>query len=197
MRLLLIISLLIILSAGCSSLKPMSPKEYLNWYAAKDFGWKGMDTIQDITCAIRLFPKEVTIAMCAIQNCETKEVLTERLSSKDETYDFMIEFSSLKPNTSIFDVPGSGAYSKSDKVLYLSNGIKKDIKGITVAGDTVSCQNVLYEPSIPQKARLLVTLENTKKNINQFIITDHMVSGEMIRFHIPELTHKSLPTLKL
>lgn len=195
MRLLLNVSLLI-LCAGCNSLKSMGPQDYLDWYSSKEFAWKGTDTLADISCSIRLFPMELSIARCAVQECEPKEVLKERLSGKDETIEFMIEFSGIKPNTSVFDVPGT-KYSKTDKILYLSNGIKDDIKGITSTGDTIICQHVLYEPSIPKKARLLITLEETKKNISRLIIKDRQITGETISFRIPELNHKSIPTLKL
>jgi hypothetical protein len=175
----------------------MSPQAYLNWYASKEFSWKGTDTVGDISCSMRLFPTELNIAKCCLQECEAKELLSERLSEKDESIEFMIEFSSLKPNTSVFDVSGPTNYSKTDKVLYLSNGIKNDIRGITTTGDTIVCEHVLYEPSIPQKAHLLVTLEETKKKICQLIIKDRMITGELILFRIPELNYQSIPTLKL
>lgn len=175
----------------------MDPQAYVDWYSSKEFAWKGTDTLADISCSVRLFPMELGIAMCALQECETKEVLAESLSGKDETIEFMIEFSSIKSNNSVFDASGSTNYSKTDKILYLSNTIKTDIKGITSAGDTINCQHVLYEPSIPKKARLLITLEETKKNICQLIIKDRMITGELILFRIPELNRKSIPTLKL
>ncbi len=182
---------------SCSSLKSLSPKEYLDWYSSTGFGWKGIDTIQDFTCAMRLFPKEADIAKCALQDCESKETLIERLQTKDETLDFIIEFTSLKLNTGIFDVPGSTGSSRTDRIMYFSSGIKNDIKGITNTGDTLICQSVLYEPSLPQKARILISLEDSKKSINQIMITDRAISGEIIRFYIPELSNKSIPTLKL
>jgi len=195
----LLFTLLIVSSCvSCSSLnKSLGPKDYLDWYSAKDFAWKGIDTIQDLTCAMRLFPRELDIAKCALENCESKEVLIERLSDKTETIDFMIEFASLKMNTSVFDIDGPISSSRADRIMYFSNGIKNDIKGLTVNGDTLACQSVLYEPSLPQKARMLISLEGSKKSINQIIITDRIISGEVIRFPIPELTNRSIPTLKL
>ena len=81
--------------------------------------------------------------------------------------------------------------------MYFSSGIKNDIKGLTKNGDTLPCQGVLYEPSLPQKARILISLEKSNNSINQIIITDRIITGEVIRFSIPELTNKSIPTLKL
>lgn len=183
---------------SCSTLnKSMSPKDYLIWYSAKEFGWKGIDTVQEMTCMMRLFPQEVDIAKCALQNCESKETLLERLSGIDESIDFIIEFASLKTNISIFDIAGSIGSSRADRVMYFSSSIKNDIKGITITGDTLVCQSVLYEPSLPQKARILISLEGSKKPIDQIIITDRIISGETIRFPIPQLTNKSIPTLKL
>ena len=143
---------------SCSSLKSLSPKEYLDWYSSTGFGWKGIDTIQDFTCAMRLFPKEADIAKCALQDCESKETLIERLQTKDETLDFIIEFTSLKLNTGIFDVPGSTGSSRTDRIMYFSSGIKNDIKGITNTGDTLICQSVLYEPSLLKTVKLVSTI---------------------------------------
>lgn len=194
---LLVIAPLLIFFASCSSTKSMGPQAYLNWYASPDFTWKGIDTINDISCMMRLVPKEMNIAKCAIDDCEPKDSLAKQLSHRNETIEFIIEFSSLKINTDVFEAGHLNTYTKTDKILYLSNGIKYDIKAITAAGDTLACQNILYEPSIPRKARLLATLESTKKSISQLIIKDRMITGEAIVFHIPGLNPKSIPTLKL
>ncbi|MNJ83548.1 hypothetical protein D3C87_09690 [compost metagenome] len=175
----------------------MNPKDYLGWYQSKEFGWKGIDTIQNVICGIRLFPKEVSIARCAIDNCESKEILKERSAAKTDYFEFILEFASLKPNESIFDLPGRLGTSRPDRVTYFSSAIKNDIKGLTSLGDTVECQSVIYEPSLPQKARMLINLEMTKKSIVEIIITDRIISGETFHFNLPELTDKSIPSLKL
>lgn len=184
---------------ACSSMKrSMNPETYLSWYASPNFGWKGIDTIQEtMTCAMRLLPKEVTIAQCALESCETKETLQKRLSSMDETIDFIVEFTSLKTNISLFDLPGKISSSRADRVMYFSSGIRQDIKVLTLTGDTLECTGVLYEPAAPQKARILVSIEKSKKSMYQLLIKDQMISGEIIRFSIPELTYKTIPTLKL
>lgn len=175
----------------------MNPKDYLSWYQSKEFAWKGVDTIQNIICGIRLFPKEVSIAKCAMDNCEPKETLKERSADNTESFEFIVEFAGLKPNESIFDLPGKLGTSHSDRVIYFSSEIKKDIKGLTLSGDTVECQHVIYEPSLPQRARMLIDLEVGKKGIVEIIVTDGIISGETFHFRIPELTNKSIPSLKL
>lgn len=183
---------------GCSVVKKsMNPKDYLDWYQSKEFGWKGMDTIQNVICGIRFFPKEVSIAKCAIDNCEPKETLKERSADKTESFEFIVEFASLKPTESIFDLSGKLGTSPSDRVIYFSSEIKKDIKGLTLSGDTVECQSVIYEPSLPQRARMLIDLEAGKKGIIEIIVTDRIISGETFHFSIPELTNKSIPSLRL
>ena len=184
---------------GCASLnKSLNPVNYLSWYSSTDFGWKGLDTVQGtMMCTMRLFPKEVDIAKCALENCENKETLKDQLAIKEETVDFIIEFASLKPGISLFELPGTVNSSRAERIMYFSSGIKNDIKGITSSGDTLVCESVLYEPSLPQKARILISIEKSKKSMNQLLIRDRIISGETIRFSIPELTNKTIPTLKL
>lgn len=196
MRYSFVILFLLLLACGTAK-KSMTPKEYLNWYQSKDFGWKGMDSTEQIACAIRLFPKEIMVAKCAVDDCETKETLKERLASEEGTFDFLLELSSLKPGESIFDVRGEVGSSRSDRVLYFSNSIKNDIKGLTLSGDTVECTGVIYEPTLPQKARILINLEASKKSIVEIMITERIISGHAFHFKIPELTKKSIPSLKL
>lgn len=177
--------------------KKLSPDSYVEWCHSQGFQWKGKDTAGVISYAVRFVPKAYDIAKCALAHCEKKEVLLEDLKELDNSFTFLLDMTCLEFSQDIFSIPSKTGMNTTDRKLYLSNYIKKDLFGLSASNDTIPCVSAVYEVTIPIRARVLFELEKTEKPITRIVFRDKMINNKPLEFEIPELTKKQVPTLNL
>ncbi|MNK00318.1 hypothetical protein D3C87_181010 [compost metagenome] len=175
----------------------LTPESYVKWCSSPDFLWKGKDTLEGISYAVRFIPKQYDIAKCALNHCEKKEVLINDLKAIGNSYGFMLELSCLEFSKDLFSFPSKTGMNSNSRKMYLSQYIKGDLVGITSTNDTIKCTSAIYEANMPTRVRVLFELENTPKPITKIVFRDRMINNKPIAFIIPELTNKHLPTLNL
>lgn len=184
-----------ILLSCTNSKKALTASEYKNWYSSNGFIWKTSDTINQLTYSFRYLPQEVDLAICALENCRSRDDLKKESKSKVTDYYFLFEISTLNWNQSVFDFT-QPELTKSEILTYLNGQIVQDLKGVSKSNDSLSCTSVIYEPLSGNKVRLLVGFE-AKSDLKEIVFFDRVFTGFKQTFSIPELTIKSTPTLKL
>jgi hypothetical protein len=188
------------LLVGCklSQQMKLEPESFLKWYSSKDNLFKSMDTLNGVSYTIASYPQEVSIAICALNKCEPKEVLITDLKTKSAFNTYLLEIQSLDAQKDLFQGKGSKGMSKNDQVLYLSNDIKYDLKALTEDGDTLKCVSVIYEPLLSGSFRLILDFEISKSEpIDHIIYNDRLINRAQIAFGFPKNNHSNFPLLNL
>ena len=188
------------LCLGCSSLKKtlsLTPAEYLKWHASADNKFVCQDTANNLVFRIKAYPKEVNIARCALDHCEPKETLLKELKQEESVTSFMLEVRGLNSSKEDLFSPAAGMNS-SDKALYLSGGIRKELFAFSSDRDTIFCNSVIYEPSIPGHIRLLIDFDNPEHQpIKRILFNDHSLSMIPVEFQFSPSANSNFPTLNL
>lgn len=198
-NLIILLTLSSLLLIGCMTSKniKLEPEPFLKWYSSEKNMFKSADTINDICYLFASYPKEVPIALCAINKCESKEELSSDLKAKSETRTYLFELTSLNPRKDLF-ASTSGQLSKDNEILYLNNGIKNDLKALSEKGDTLKCVSASYEPLLASKFRLIIDFESPGSGaIDHIIYTDRLMSRSQIKFDFSKTTHSNFPLLNL
>ncbi|TSJ46560.1 hypothetical protein [Fluviicola chungangensis] len=142
-------------------------------------------------------PREINIARCALDHCEPKEILLEELKRDVAVTSFMFEVKALRGGKEDLFFPQSGMNS-TDKALYLSGGIKKELFAFSSGQDTIFCNSVIYEPSIPGYIRILVDFDNpAHQPIKRIVFNDHSLSMVPVEFQFLPAANSNFPTLNL
>lgn len=192
----ILISLLLV---GCKMSQQMElePESFLQWYSSGKNSFKSKDTINDICYSFAFYPKEVSIAVCALNSCEPKDVLLKELKSKSENPSYLFELTSLNPLKDLFE-SSSAEMSKNEQIIYMNNGIKNDLKALTKRGDTLKCVSAIYEPLLASKFRLIVDFESSESgSVDQIIYIDRLMSRSQIKFNFSNTIHTNFPLLNL
>lgn len=195
-----LLALVMLLNSACSGLRKtpsLAPDAYLKWYASSENKWFSQDTINNLLFKVRVYPKEVNIAICAMDHCEPKETLLTDLKRKEEINSFLLEIKGLKSGKEDLFSPAVQMNS-TDKALYLSNGIKKDLFAFSSGKDTLFCNSVIYEPSIPGNIKLLIDFHNPDhQSISRIVFNDRSLSMVPVEFLLLPSDHSNFPTLNL
>ena len=188
-----------VLLIGCKMSRQLElePEPFLRWYSSEKNPFRSSDTLEQVCYALSSYPKEVPIALCALNTCESKAVLLADLKSKSEGHSYLLELSTLHAQKDLFEL-GSQQMGKNDQMLYLNNGIKHDLKALTVKGDTLKCLSAIYEPVLPTKFRILVDFESRGSTpIDHIIFTDRLINSALVRFDFTKTTNTQFPLLNL
>lgn len=194
------VALLIFLIIGCSNLRKrpaLAPDAYLKWYGSTENKWYSQDTVNNLVFKVKVYPKEVNIALCALNRCEPKETLLASLKQKEEINSFLLDIKGIKSGREdLFS--HSAQMSSTDKILYLSNEIKKDLFAFSSDNDTLFCNSVIYEPSIPGNIKLLIDFHNPDhQSITRILFNDRLLSMVPVEFLLLPSDHSNFPTLNL
>jgi hypothetical protein len=192
--------MLFFLNISCSSLRKgpsLAPEDYLKWYGSAENRWFSQDTVNDLVFKMKLYPKEVNIARCALDHCESKETLLTDLKKEESVTSFFLEVKALKGGKEDLFSPAA-QMNATDKALYLSNGIKKELFAFSSGKDTIFCNSVIYEPAIPGKIRLLVDFNNPDhQTITRILFNDNSFTMTPMEFLLLLPDHQNFPTLNL
>lgn len=192
---------LIMVFTGCGISKKrikLEPENYLKWYGSAENVHTASDTVGELVYNLRLFPKEVNIALCAMKQCEPKDVLVASLEERTTITSFLFEIRGVNTQKDFFSIAGVSGISKNDRVMYLTSGIKEDLKGLSAHGDTLNCVSVMYEPTIKGQAKLVIDIDNPKQYvIREVIYSDRVISGSRISLKMPVSSNSNIPTLNL
>lgn len=191
---------LLFLNMSCSSLRKgplLVPEDYLKWYGSSENKWFSQDTVNDLVFKMKLYPKEVNIARCAINHCESKETLVTDLKKEESVTSFFLEVNGLTGEKEDLFSP-LARMNSTDKVLYLSNGIKRELFAFSSNKDTLFCNSVIYEPTISGRIRLLVDFNNPdNQTITRVLFNDHSFTMAPMEFLFWSSDYPNFPTLNL
>jgi hypothetical protein len=176
----------------------LEPESFLQWYSSDDNSFKSSDTLNGICYTMLSYPQEVSIAICAINKCESKETLMTDLKNKTQLNTYLLELKNLNSTGDLFSVGASKRMSRNEQIIYLNNDIKDDLKALTRSGDTLMCVSVIYEPLLANTFRLMIDFESSNSaSIDRIIYADRLINSSQIEFQFTKNNYSNFPLLNL
>lgn len=185
---------------GCKISHPpkLDPESFMEWYSSEKNVSNFSVFSGKVEYRVSFYPKQVSIATCAISKCEDKKTLLSDMESKPELETYLLDLRTEDIRVNLFDLAESSQMSRQEQIIYLNNDIKSDLIAITQKKDTLKCVSVIYEPMISNTIRLLVDFEKPDVGyIMKIIFNDQLISQSEIHFTFEKNYASDFPLLNL